>query len=397
MIYLFSLLALILLLPILYFIPIGISHGGKLLIAGVSFGLTLLGLVASAQYPMWLIGLMLLALLAILSYVMEQRFSGLLVVSAGHDQDVKEEQWHETPANVEFEFKSDLHSDKEVSNEVSEVKDVEEIAAVEEFVNERESEDHNQEDMVLRKETLETFEDIEPLQEQEEVMPVHAVQETASTQVQEDESEWFIENANELNEEPDVTEEDFELFEGDLSEIESMIKDPEEIAVEETEETEVYMGELAEIIDESDEPVFEEIEEPVNAGKEAVLEDSIDGEDELIDHNGAEGDDFIDELPKRSRIMREVMKTMIEQITLSKSLLSDDQMENMIKHYLHPSLHDQDYYTFARILMDHYISTKQYEDLDIFIKGIEERFREYPYIIMDLEHTKEYAWEMTRN
>ncbi|QHE62354.1 hypothetical protein FHE72_16025 [Rossellomorea vietnamensis] len=397
MIYLFSLLALILLLPILYFIPIGISHGGKLLIAGVSFGLTLLGLVASAQYPMWLIGLVLLALLAILSYVMEQRFSGLLVVAAGHDQDVKEEQWHETPANVEFEFKSDLHSDKEVSNEVSEVKDVEEIASVEESVNEIESEDHNQEDMVLRKETLETFEDIEPLQEQEEVMPVHVVQETASTQVQEDESEWFIENANELNEEPDVTEEDFELFEGDLSEIESMINDPEEIAVEETEETEVYMEELAEIIDESDEPVFEEIEEPVSAGEEAVLEDSIDGEDELIDHNRAEDDAFIDQLPMRSRIMREVMKTMIEQITLSRSLLSDDQMENMIKHYLHPSLHDQDYYTFARMLMDHYISTKQYKDLNMFIKGIEERFREYPYIIMDIDQTKEYAWEMTRN
>ncbi|MCC5801384.1 hypothetical protein [Rossellomorea vietnamensis] len=395
MIYLFSLLALILLLPILYFIPIGISHGGKLLIAGVSFGLTLLGLVASAQYPMWLIGLMLLALLAILSYVMEQRFSGLLVVAAGHDQDVKEEKSHKTPAHVEF--KSDLHSDKEVSNEVSEVKDVEETAGVEESVKEIESEDHKQEDVVQSNETPETFEDIEPLQEHEEVMPVHVVQETASTQVQEDESEWFIENANELNEEPDMTEEDFELFKSDLSEIESMINDPEEIAVEERGETEVYMGELAEIIDESDGPVVEEIEEPVNAWEEAVLEDSSDGEDELIDHHGTEDDDFIDELPKRSRIMREVMKTMIEQITLSRSLLTDDQMENMIKHYLHPSLHDQDYYTFARILMDHYISTKQYEDLDMFIKGIEERFREYPFIKMDIEQTKEYAWEMTRN
>ncbi|WP_406686690.1 hypothetical protein [Rossellomorea vietnamensis] len=395
MIYLFSLLALILLLPILYFIPIGISHGGKLLIAGVSFGLTLLGLVASAQYPMWLIGLMLLSLLAILSYVMEQRFSGILVVAEGHDQDVKEEQWLETPAHVEF--KSDLHNDKEASNEVSEVKDVEEIAAVEKSVKEIESEDHKQGDMLDGKETSETFEDIEPLQEDDEILPVHVDTEITSTQVQEDESEWFIENANELIEEPDAIEGDFELFEADLSEIESMINDPDEIEVEETEETEVYMEELAEVIVESDGPIVEEIEEPVSAGEEAVLEDSIDGEDDLIDHHRAGDDAFIDELSKRSRIMREIMKTMIEQITLSRSLLTDDQMENMIKHYLHPSLHDQDYYTFARILMDHYISTKKYEDLDMFIKGIEERFREYPYIIMDLDQTKEYAWEMTRN
>jgi hypothetical protein len=395
MIYLFSLLALILLLPILYFIPIGISHGGKLLIAGVSFGLTLLGLVASAQYPMWLIGLMLLALLAILSYVMEQRFSGLLVVAEGDDQDVKEEQWHETPAHDEFKF--DLHSDKEASNEVSEVKDVEEIARVEESVKEIEYEDHKQGDMLGVKETSETFEDIEPLQEDVEILPVHVDTEITSTQVQEDGSEWFIENANELNEEPDATEEDIELLEGDLSEIESMINESDEAAAEETEDQEVSTEELAEIFNEGDGPVVEEIEEPVSAGEEAVLEDSIDGEDELMDHHHAEVDATIDELPKRSRIMREVMKTMIEQITLSRSLLTDDQMENMIKHYLHPSLHDQDYYTFARILMDHYISTKQYEDLDMFLKGIEERFREYPYIIMDLDQTKEYAWEMTRN
>ena len=390
MIYLFSLLALILLLPILYFIPTGISHGGKLLIAGVSFGLTLLGLVASAQYPMWLIGLMLLALLAILSYVMEQRFSGLLVLAAGHDQNVKEEQWHETPAYDEFQ--SDLHNDEEVSDEVSEMKDVEGFAGVEESVKKIDSEDLKQGDMV---DTPETFEDIEPLQEYNEILPGHVDKELALTHVQEDESEWFVENANEMTEVPDATEEDIELFEGDLSEIESMINDSDETGVEETEETEIYMEELAEIIDESNKPIAEEIKEPVIAGEDAALEDTIVEEEELLDSAASDGS--MDELPKRSRIMREVMKTMIEQITLSRSLLTDDQMENMIKHYLHPSLHDQDYYTFAKILMDHYISTDQYEDLDMFIKGIEERFREYPYIIMDLNQTKEYAWEMTRN
>lgn len=388
-------MALILLLPILYFIPMGFSNKGKLLIAGVSFGLTLLGLVATTLYPMWVISLMLLALLTILSYMMEQRFGRQLLVAAGPDSDVNEEQWHEMHEHKEF--KVDLHNDEDVSNEVSTVKDEEEIVSVEELVEEIVSKAPKEEETAHGEEATATLEDIKPLQEHDEILPGHVDTEIASTQIQEDESEWFIENANELNEVPDVTEEDIGLFEGDLSEIESMINESDETAVEETEETEIYMEELAEIIDESNETVAEELAEPVIAGGEADLEGSIDEEEESMESQPVIDEVFMDELPKRTRIMREVMKTMIEQITLSRSLLTTDQMENMIKHYLHPSLHDQDYYTFARILMDHYISTEQYEDLNMFIKGIEERFREYPYITMDLDQTKEYAWEMTRN
>ncbi|KPL60822.1 hypothetical protein [Rossellomorea vietnamensis] len=390
MIYLFSLLALILLLPILYFIPIGISNKGKLLIAGVSFGLTLLGLVASTLYPMWAIGLMLLALLTILSFMMEQRFGGLLAVAAGPDPDGNDSQWHEI--HEQGVFKADLHNDIEVANEASKVKDEDEMVSVEELVDEVEPRDSKEEDTVHSEEATATLEDIEPLLEHDEILLGQVDTEIESTQVQQDESEWFIENANELNEVPDATEEDIGLFEGDLSEIESMINEPDETAVEEAEEPEICMEDIAEIIDESAGSVAEELEEPVIAGEDADLEGTVEEKEELL-----AGADSIDELPKRTRIMREVMKTMIEQITLSQSLLTTDQMENMIKHYLHPSLHDQDYYTFARILMDHYISTEQYEDLDMFIKGIQERFREYPYITMDLDQTKEYAWEMARN
>ncbi|MFP3470824.1 hypothetical protein R0J90_12350, partial [Micrococcus sp. SIMBA_144] len=121
-----------------------------------------------------------------------------------------------------------------------------------------------------------------------------------------------------------------------------------------------------ELSDEKGDSEREEVNEQTESTLESVETD--------INTALKEEDTYIDELPNRHRIMREVMKTMIEQISLSRSLLTTDQMENMIKHYLHPSLHDQDYYRFARILMDHYISTEQYVDLCMFIKGIEDRF-----------------------
>ncbi|WP_201713651.1 hypothetical protein [Rossellomorea arthrocnemi] len=396
MIYLFSLLALILLLPILYFIPIGITNKGKCLIAGVSFCLTLLGIVASTLYPVWVIGLMLLALLGVFSYLMEQRFAGLMVVAAVPAPDVKEEQRH-VRHNPE-DIKAEIHNDESL-DEITEVKAEEEMVLVEDVIKRLEADDDA--DIKDGEGTPDSIPEIESLQASDEITVEHVltVSETESLQAQEDESEWFIENTNEKNEVPDTAEEKNELVEGDLSEIESMINNPEEIAEMKTEEPGVFMDIMEEMIEDSDDPDSQhQKEEGVQAEGKVNLEDAPEAKEETIFENNetflTEDDAYVDELPKSTRIMREVMKTMMEQISLSRSLLTSDQMENMIKHYLHPSLHDQDYYTFARILMDHYMATEQYEDLVTFIKGIEERFKEYPYITMDIEQTKEIA---TRN
>jgi hypothetical protein len=396
MIYLFSLLALILLLPILYFIPIGLSMQGKLLIAGVSFGLTLLGIVASSLYPMWAIGIMIMILLVFATHLIDQRFSGLQAAATGNESDVYEE--HKYGLQEPHEFKADIHN-VETSERSPEVQ--ENIGAA--LVQEDENVIELIKSDVYEEEHLNTSEDpLAPMNHSESVQvpdePIIELQvsdaASKSTQGQEDESEWFIENAIEMIEAPEGAEEKNELFEDELNDLEIMINAPDEIAEVETIETGVSIGKSAQSIEDGNEPASDaEEEEFVSAGDYVKLEDTINKEDELLENLSAEVDV---ELPKRTRIMREVMKTMIDQITLSRGLLTSDQLENMIKHYLNPSLHDQDYYTFARILMDHYILTEQYEELVMFLKGIEVRFKEYPYITMDIEQTKEFAWENTQ-
>ncbi|MCA1057870.1 hypothetical protein LCL96_02945 [Rossellomorea aquimaris] len=380
MIYLFSLVALILLLPILYFVPIGISKQGKLLIAGLSFGLTLLGIVASSQYPIWAISIMLVVLLGLASYMIEQRFSGLMLVTAGAGSNMYEEQKIEVQEPQEL----DIHKER-VSEDTPEVRDVTEEISEEEEMEQIDLEEHVEENET---EILESNDPKEPLQDQDEILLEHivAASETESTPIQDDESEWFIENTNEMMAEQEVLEES-ELIDVDLSEIESMINDSDlEEAVEEMEVIPV-------VRDETENEELADEEEKADLEAELLEEENLLEGPENDIYQPAEKESHEDQLPKRNRIMREVMKTMIEQISLSRSLLSTDQMENMLKHYLHPSLHDQDYYTFARILMDHYMTTKQYEDLAMFTKGIEERFKEYPYIKLDIEQTKEMAME----
>lgn len=403
MIYLFSLLALILLLPILYFIPIGISVKGKLLIAGIAFGLTLLGLVASTQYPIWMIGIMLMVLLGLSSYVIEQRFSGLLVLATGTEMDLEEE-----PMQIVHEhkgLKDNLHNKKDETEAEEEkfdlIEDTVNSVPVEEEIAPIELEDLYEIEVDVAEEDLETDGSIkqdEPLQAVDIIEGYPAV-ETESKKVDDDESEWFIENAGEYedNEAKKEIEEGNESSDIVLSEIERLI-------IDETDETlENENEEMKDVIDDQLEPVedLEDLPGSEDELEDVLVDDFVEGEDpeifedteDSIAEDISEEDLHVHALPKRSRIMREVMKTMIEQITLSKSILSSHQIENMIKHYLHPSLHDQDYYTFARVLMDHYISTEQYDDLQMFTDGISKRFNEYPYIKMDIEQTNEFAWE----
>ena len=411
MIYLFSILALVLLLPILYFIPIGISVKGKILIASVAFGLTLLGLVASSQYPIWMIGIMLLVLLGISSYMIEQRFSGLLVLATGTEVEEKQPVYAYEEPEKTLHYETDEHvdapetweNDTEIpvsiqkETETLELEEIDEILIVNTENDLQDSSEQDEREMDM---------------DEGSVDDASTAEETESLHLEEDESEWFIENASEngLNEEIENVEEERVVVDNELSEIESMINGSDEITEDRNEEKEVIQEIFDDKIDQDEDleslPIIEEeLEEPEYEGPE-VIEGELDLHDakeedmnspledmpETVDHDHR----VVEDLPQRTRIMREVMQTMIEQISLSQSLYSSDQMENMIKHYLHPSLHDQDYYTFARILMDHYISTEQFEDLRMFIKGIKERFKDYPYIQMDLEQTNEYASEKQR-
>ncbi|MDT9025327.1 hypothetical protein [Rossellomorea yichunensis] len=395
MIYLFSLLALILLLPILYFIPIGISVKGKLLIAGIAFGLTLLGLVASTQYSIWMIGIMLMILLGLSSYMIEQRFSGLIVLTAGTEMDSGEE-----PVQIVHDhkgLKDHLHNKKDESQ----VEDTVDSTQVEVDMAPIEMEDLYEIEVDVAEEESEndtSIEQDEPLQASEikEIIPTV---ETESIKVDDDESEWFIENANEYEDigKMNETEEENESSDIVLSEIERLINEPDETIEYEKEEMKEAFDDDSEAVEDLEGLLASE-DELEDALVDDFVEDEkaeiSEGTQDRIVEGISEEDLHVHAFPKRSRIMREVMKTMIEQITLSKSILSSHQMENMIKHYLHPSLHDQDYYTFARILMDHYISTGQYEDLHIFTERIAaKRFIEYPYIQMDIEQTNEFAWK----
>jgi hypothetical protein len=77
--YLFALLSVILLLPIVMFLNIGISKKGKLLIILIGLFIAVLGTFSQLTYPLWQVAISLLLLIAISTYFLTERFNTLLV------------------------------------------------------------------------------------------------------------------------------------------------------------------------------------------------------------------------------------------------------------------------------------------------------------------------------
>ncbi len=58
-------------------------------------------------------------------------------------------------------------------------------------------------------------------------------------------------------------------------------------------------------------------------------------------------------------------KNLLASLYAMRPALSDAEYEQLIHKHLHPRLHEQDYYTFANVLMEHYVASKQYEKLHL--------------------------------
>ncbi|MED3571440.1 hypothetical protein [Cytobacillus praedii] len=71
-------LSLVILVPIIYFLPLGLSARGKILVTFVSFFLAIIGLLAQLSFPLWQTSLVLLVLVFLSSIVIDSRLRKII-------------------------------------------------------------------------------------------------------------------------------------------------------------------------------------------------------------------------------------------------------------------------------------------------------------------------------
>ncbi|MCA1031922.1 hypothetical protein LCL95_12880 [Bacillus timonensis] len=106
-IFLFAVVALLVFIPIIIFLPLGFNKLGKLVITGVSFFLAIVGLLANTLFHIWQTALILLSLVIISTYFLEKRF-GALLFNLSKDKEEKDS----NRKNLVFEIEDDFNYKK---------------------------------------------------------------------------------------------------------------------------------------------------------------------------------------------------------------------------------------------------------------------------------------------
>lgn len=119
------------------------------------------------------------------------------------------------------------------------------------------------------------------------------------------------------------------------------------------------------------------------------------GTGETVAANEAEpaGNPAVEEAPETlasvpnvtTPIQKQLLGVLVEQLNLYRLTQPADAYEQLVKAHLHPQLAPEDYFTFASLLIDHYIAEQQFGKLQALLKDLAETYAEYPVIHEEID------------
>ncbi|MGN7177254.1 hypothetical protein [Cytobacillus sp. SAFR-174] len=90
------------------------------------------------------------------------------------------------------------------------------------------------------------------------------------------------------------------------------------------------------------------------------------------------------EQENRAGFQSQMFQLIAPQLELARNNLDKDSYEMLVIGCLNPNMQPSDYYTFARLLFDHYIIHKEFDKLLEFAEGLEARFSAYPVLVEEI-------------
>ncbi|WP_456273867.1 hypothetical protein [Bacillus sp. AK031] len=263
----------------------------------------------------------------------------------------------------------------------------------------------NEEDLELIEEGTITEEEMPKLESQSSEMDMDEEEQT----VELSEIELLISQTDDDSEIPELDlpeiEEDREVLEEEKAE-EDGLADMEEVELTEQELDFLKEDEAA---SQGEQPAPVEADEDLIPLEEENLQDGILTEEIIMEDEtiAGEGDSVTKENPNEeaaiieeqgdiqssSPLQTRVIHAIAEELAYYRKKLSVEDFEAMVHQYMHPQLHDRDYYVLSKQLIQRYTESKDYKKLKLFIEEIEGRFISYPVLKSELNLYKEMAWK----
>lgn len=442
--YLFALASLIIIVPLLHILPLGFSRKGKFIIIATSFSLATLGLLANTILGLWQIALLILTLVIISSFLLDRKIHHLLFVEQvdGIEKSVVISDYLSKDHLQDNLNKVDDQNKLSVESEVLEEKVLYSEGEVVAFHNEQTINfDHDSHIAVQTDNETSNDEEVEEITKEADVEPLALLEEN-------DELEQLLEISSINLEQEEIVEDTVEAtieIENDadldyMSELEKLIFDSSDdivcsndhaelendqdafVSIEVSEGINVdddeYLKELSQFVNieddvtslvsqHNDEIASKDLEENLLSQFESVMsevaiaDEDEGGENEISDDQYVEelsGDAlvgepnvhseieslFAEERNARDNLQRKMFKTLLAQTELARKTFTPNQYEQMLLECMHPKMSNTEYYTFASLLIQHYISTKDYFKLEEMLVTLKDKYRKYPVIMQEL-------------
>ncbi|NNU95880.1 hypothetical protein [Anoxybacillus sp. EFIL] len=390
MAYLFFAIFFLILIPIYIRLPFGWTKKGIALVLTVACLLSAFGIIAIEQFPLWQATLFLFLLVIASTYLLEQKLGHLFyariyehdfIVEDDGEDERKDEQPLVRKEAVEENPKNELQQvdDTDVEWSEGDWQEVEQPVSLE----------------PLKDEYNDT---IEPIADMDDVIePLH------NDDIDVDEAFIMQQRWDDLLSETSNETSRDEAFESEIKEgldIETLaiVEQPIEQMANERHESETTLQSLVvHTVSEQEMDIIPSIDRALHEQDEGtnipMIEEAVVYEeqpfqsayDEMETTAGENTNEPLRILPKP------LLKNLLASLYAMRPALSDAEYEQLIHKHLHPRLHEQDYYTFANVLMEHYVASKQYEKLHLFAKQLYAQYGSYPMIQQQLTHMIHYA------
>lgn len=391
--YILALLSLVIVVPVMYLLPLGLSNRGKFITIGLALCVSAIGILSRELFPIWQSILIMLLFLIIASYFLMKNWSKVLF-------ELSEEVAESVIENVQETI--EVKDSKATTNSVIEEEDiityVSNINSEEILINEENVTLDKTVDSLDVELDLDVIEKLELTEQEEAIYPSVEEQEILDKELDDEavEKSYLAEIEKMLDEDAspviDLIE---ERKEDEIEEIPFPIYEESEVAVSsEKNEQEQHLDDLSldvlAEVDIEDEKILEQenIEELQDFSAKEMLDEVAEITIEEDQANPIESDGHIKE-NEVSGLAYKIINNTLSQLEMMKHSMDKEKFEIVLKQCLKESMPLNEYFAFSTLLIDIYVQNNENDKLKNLLYILHDKFAEQPIVLEQIKFMAE--------
>lgn len=391
--YILALLSLVIVVPVMYLLPLGLSNRGKFITIGLALCVSAIGILSRELFPIWQSILIMLLFLIIASYFLMKNWSNVLF-------ELSEEVAESVTENVQETI--EVKDSKATTNSVIEEEDiityVSNINSEEILINEENVTLDKTVDSLDVELDLDVIEKLELTEQEEAIYPSVEEQEILDKELDDEavEKSYLAEIEKMLDEDAspviDLIE---DRKEDEIEEIPFPIYEESEVAVSsEKNEQEQHLDDLSlDVLAEVDienEKILEQenIEELQDFSAKEMLDEVAEITIEEDQANPIESDGHIKE-NEVSGLAYKIINNTLSQLEMMKHSMDKEKFEIVLKQCLKESMPLNEYFAFSTLLIDIYVQNNENDKLKNLLYILHDKFAEQPIVLEQIKFMAE--------